>query len=310
MKTSNQRKTYGSTLVELGEKDSRICVLDADLCKSTMGCFFEEAYPDRHFEMGIGEANMASFAAGLALSGKIPYINSFAVFSGGRAYDQLRQSVALPCVRVRVGGSSAGLSDFGDGSTHQTVEDIAIMRAIPNMVVLCPADSVELKKMMQATVDHPSPVYYRICRNDVPEIYPEDLPFTLGKPQVLREGTDVVLFGTGILTYRALLAADLLAAEGVSARVVHVGSLKPLDEAEVRRCAEGVRAVVTAEEHSIIGGLGSAVAMALRGSGAPMECVAIQDKFGQSAHTHEELLEFYGLTESHIAEAARRALKG
>jgi transketolase len=304
MTNHNLRDVYGRTLVELGKENKNIVVLEADLSKSTMTCYFEDAFPNRFFEMGIAEANMTSFAAGLSLTGKVAFTNSFAVFAAGRSYDQIRQSICLPRLNVKVVGSSAGLSDYGDGSTHQTVEDIAIMRAIPNMTVLVPADAVETAKMTRAAAAIEGPVYLRITRSDLPDVVSETEPFVVGKPQLLRDGSDVVVYACGAMVAAALEAADAAKAQGLSLRVVNVSSLKPVDEAALKKLAGGVKAVVTAEEHSLIGGLASVVTYALRGTGLPVECVGIPDKFGQSAENIDVLMEAYGLTAAEVLKAA------
>ncbi len=309
MGTTSQREAYGKTLVRLGKENERIVVLDADLCKSTMGILFEEAFPKRHFEMGIAEQNMASFAAGLSLTGKIPFINSFAVFVTGRAYDQIRQSICIGSLNVKITGSSYGLSDFGDGATHQSVEDIAIMRAIPNMTVLAPADAAETIKMVEAAVEYEGPVYLRLNRNPLPDIYDEGYDFQIGMPSMVREGSDLVIFAHGILVYEAIEAANALNEEGISVRVVNVSSLKPVDEKEIKRICEGMRGIVTAEEHSIIGGLGDIVSAIMKGSSIPMESIGIHDQFGQSAQSYRELLEHYGLTSKELIEAIRRLMR-
>ena len=300
MKTSNQRMVYGKTLLEIGAEDPRVVVLEADLGNSTQSIHFQRAYPDRYFEMGIAEANMTSFAAGLALTGKIAITNSFAVFAAGRAYDQIRQGVSIPGLNVKIVGSSAGFSDFGDGATHQSVDDIAIMRAIPNMTVLVPADGPQTAAMVRWMIGHGGPVYLRISRNDLPEIT-GDAPDPIA-PAVLREGNDAALLACGVMVSKALQAADALAEKGISARVINVPCLKPFPEEEIRKLTAGVRAVVTCEEHSVIGGLGQAVSWALRGDGRPLDAVAVQDEFGQSAYTHEELLAHYHLSAQDIAE--------
>ena len=240
MKMQSQRKAYGETLVQLGRENKNIVVLDADLSKSTMTCFFEQEFPDRYFEMGIAEANMISFAAGLSLTGKIAFVNSFAVFSTGRPFDQIRQGVAIGKLNVKICGSSAGLSDFGDGATHQSVEDIAIMRAIPNMTVISPCDAIETKKAVRFAAEYDGPVYIRVSRNDLPEIFPYDMEFTLGKPVVLREGNDITVFATGTMVYEALVAAEKLSSLGISARVVNVSTLKPVDDESIIKLAEGM----------------------------------------------------------------------
>jgi transketolase len=300
----NPREVYGRTLVELGRENPDIVVLEADLGKSTMTCYFEETFPGRFFEMGIGEANMTSFAAGLSLTGKVPFVNSFAVFAAGRAYDQIRQGICIPGLNVKIVGSSAGLSDFGDGSSHQSVEDVAIMRAIPNLTVLVPADANETRAMTRAIAAMPGPVYMRITRNDLPDVIPPDGLFEPGRPRVLRGGSDVVVFAMGQMVSEALRAADALEDRGLSLRVVNVSSLKPVDEAALLDAACGVQGIVTAEEHSIVGGLASVIAYVFRGQGVPMRCVAIGDEFGQSAHSYRELQEAYGLTAARIVDHA------
>ena len=300
MKMSNQRTVYGQTLVELGKENQRIVVLEADLGKSTQSYAFSQEFPERYFEMGIAEADMTSFAAGLSLTGKIPFTNSFAVFAAGRAYDQIRQGIAIPKLNVKIVGSSAGMSDFGDGATHQSVEDVAIMRAIPNMTVLVPADAPQLKAMVKWMVDYDGPVYLRVSRNDLPEVTGEHPdPIT---PAVLREGTDAAVAACGIMVAPALEAAEKLAAEGISVRVINVPCLKPFADEKVKELLAGVKKVVAAEEHSYIGGLSQALAWALRGDGRPLETVSIPDVFGQSASNPQELLVHYGLTADHIAE--------
>lgn len=304
----NPREVYGRTLVEIGRENPDVVVLEADLGKSTMSCYFEETFPDRFFEMGIAEANMTSFAAGLSLTGKIPFTNSFAVFAAGRAFDQIRQGICIPALNVRIVGSSCGLSDFGDGSTHQSVEDVSIMQALPNMTVLVPADGNETRTMTRALTDYRGPVYMRITRNDLPDVMPPDTPFVAGKPHMVRQGEDVVVYANGQMVSLALHAADIVAAEGLSLRIVNVSSMKPVDKAALRELADGMKGIVTAEEHSLIGGLASLILTTLRGITIPVESIGIRDCFGQSAHSYEDLLEAYGLTPGHIADAVRRVL--
>jgi len=303
----NCRTVYGETLVELGKENERIVVLEADLGKTTMTKLFEKEFPGRFFEMGIGEQNMISTAAGLALSGKIAFANSFAVFATGRPYDQIRVS-CIGKLNVKIVGSSCGLSDFGDGATHQSIEDVAIMRAIPNMTILSPADGIETKKMTRAAADYEGPVYMRILRNDVPDVTDEKQEFEIGRPTVIREGTDVTVFAHGYMIYKALKAAEALEKEGVSLQIVNVSTLKPIDENIIKKLVSGVKGVVTVEEHTIIGGLASAIAFALRGMALPMEAVAIQDCFGQSALNYEQLLEHYGLTDTAVVKAVKKVL--
>lgn len=308
MSYTNQRKAYGETLTALGAENPKIVALEADLGNSTMSRLFQQAYPERYFEMGIAEANMTSVAAGLAQTGFIPVTHSFAVFSGGRAFDQLRQTIAIGKLNVKVCGSSAGCSDFGDGATHQSVEDIAIMRAIPNMTVLCPADANETVGAVRAMIELEGPCYIRINRNDYSNVTEEHAPFKIGVPTVLREGRDVTIFAIGYMTTLALEAAEALKDE-LSVRVVNVSTLKPVREEALAALTKGCRGVVTAEEHSVVGGLGSIVCQALRGSGLPVELVGIEDVFGCSAHSYDEILGHLGLTQEHIQEAARRAAK-
>ena len=308
MNMQNCRLVYGKTLVELGMENEKIVALDADLCKSTMTCLFEEAFPERHFEIGIAEANMVSIAAGLALCDKIPFVNSFAVFSAGRPYDQIRVSLCIGKTNVKVVGSSCGLSDFGDGATHQGIEDIAIMRALPNMTVLSPADGIETKKMTKAMVEYDGPVYIRILRNEVPDVTDEKQEFKIGQPSLIKDGKDIVIFAHGYMVYKATKAAETLEKQGISTRIVNVSTLKPVDEEAIKKFASGVKGIVTVEEHSIIGGLASIVAYIMRGQAIPMEAVAVQDCFGQSALDWEQLLDHYGLNEAAIVKAVEKIL--
>ena len=311
MTSPNLRSAYGASLVRLGKKDERVVALEADLGKSTQSIMFQAEFPDRYFQMGIAEQNMTSTAAGFALSGMIPFIHSFAVFASGRAYDQLRNSICIPNLPVRICGSSAGLSDFGDGKTHQGVEDAALMRSLPNMTVLCPADSTEVEQMMDCMLDWPGPAYLRINRNDLPFVTPADEPYSIGKVTKMRDGNDVAIFGSGIMVSKALEAAEALQREGISTRVINISTIKPLDREAVIRYASGVDAIVTAEEHSIIGGIGSAVVEALRGvSHAPVEFVGIPDTFGISAEGYDELLRHFRLTAEEVARTVRTLLKG
>ena len=304
MSDTNQRMVYGNTLEELGRQDERIVVLDADLGGSTMGKLFEAEFPERHFEMGIAEANMTSVAAGLAQTGKIPFTNSFAVFAGGRAYDQIRQTIAIGKLNVKICGSSSGLSDFGDGATHQCVEDMAIFRAVPNMTVICPADANETREAVKAIAQMKGPCYLRLNRNDYPNVTEEGARFEIGVPRILKHGTDVALFAAGYMTGVALEAAKEL--EGsISVRVINVSTIKPMNKEVMRKMAEGCRAVVTAEEHNVAGGLGSAVAEALCEDPLPMKMVGIKDTFGCSGHNYQEVLAYHGLTKEAVAEAVR-----
>jgi len=300
MEKYNQRLAYGEALVALGAENPNVVALEADLGKSTMSSMFQAAYPDRYFEMGIAEANMISTAAGLAASGKIPFCSSFAVFASGRCYDQIRQTVAIGKLNVKICGSSSGLSDFGDGSTHQAVEDVAIMTAIPNITVFTPVDANEVRMAVRAAAAIDGPVYIRIVRNDVPVYTSGD--FTPGKLSVLKKGDDVAIIAYGMMIEAAMTAADVLSGKGISARVINAGTMKPFDSEGVVELSKQVKAIVTAEDHSRIGGLASHVAMALRKSKTPMDYVAIEDQFGQSAHSLSDLLNHYGLTSDAIVK--------
>ena len=308
MNIQDPRKVYGETLVEIGKKDKRVIVLEADLGKSTMSTFYQQEFPDRYFEMGISEQNMTSFAAGLAVSGKIAFTNSFAVFATGRSFDQIRQAICTAKLNVKIDGSSAGLSDFGDGSSHQSVEDIAIMRAIPNMTVLVPMDGIETKKIIYAAVKHNGPVYLRIGRAPVPDYFPENEEFQIGEPTIIKEGKDIVIFACGVMVSKAMIASEELEKKGISLRVVNVSSLKPVNEESIKNLSEGMKGIITAEEHSIIGGLASTICYILRGNGIPIESIAIMDKFGQSALNYDDLLKHYGLTEKEIIFAAKKII--
>jgi transketolase len=309
MGRQNCRIVYGKTLVELGKSDNRVVVLEADLGKSTMTTLFQEVFPERYFEMGIAEQNMVSTAAGLAISGKIPFVNSFAVFSTGRVYDQIRQSICLGKVNVKIMGSSCGLSDFSDGATHQGIEDMALMRVLPNMTVLAPADGFETKKVIEAAVDYEGPVYIRLNRNEIPDVTSEDDSFLIGMPSVIRQGSDITVFANGYMIWEALKASRTLEKEGISIRIVNISSLKPVNEVAIKDLSAGMKGIITMEEHSIIGGLGSLITFILRGWSIPIECIAINDQFGQSALTYESLLGYYNLNEDAVVKTAMRILQ-
>jgi transketolase len=309
MEKMSLRKAYGESLVELGKTNPNIVVLEADLGKSTMSCLFKEAFPERYFEMGIAEQNMASVSAGLALTGKIPFYSSFAVFASGRAYDQIRCSIAIPRLNVRICGSSCGLSDFGDGKTHQSVEDANILSAMPNMTVLNPVDAVETQKMMKALVSYQGPAYIRINRNDLPVYTSPEGEYQIGKMYPVTDGGDAVIFATGVMVSKAVEAAEKLKSEGIAAQVVNVSTLKPLLKEEVLKYAAGEKAIVTAEEAVKSGGLGAAIAALLFGEiNVPFRQVAIDDIFGTSAHSYEELLTEYKISADDIYKAVKNAL--
>ncbi|MDR1325258.1 MAG: transketolase family protein [Treponema sp.] len=311
MEKVNMRKAYGEALVEAGKLNKDIVVLEADLGKSTMSVLFKQAFPDRYFEMGIAEQDMTSVAAGLALAGKIPFTGTFAVFAAGRAYDQIRCSVAIPQANVKIIGSSCGLSDFGDGKTHQSVEDANIIRAIPNMTVLNPCDAVEVKKMLKAMIQYHGPVYLRINRNDLPVYTAPDGEYEIGKlyPVYGKADSEAVIFATGVMVSKAVEAAERLVAEGVSVQVLNVSTLKPLIIEEVVTYTVGKKAVITAEESVKTGGLGQTIASLLMGNvNVRFEQVAINDEFGTSAHDYEQLLARYGLSAEHVLQAVKKAL--
>lgn len=304
------REAYGEALVEIGREHPEIVVLDADLSKSTMTALFAKEFPERFFNMGIAEQNMMGTAAGLAATGKIPFVSTFAVFATGRAFEQVRNTIAYPGLPVKIAASHAGITVGPDGASHQSIEDIALMRVIPNMTVINPADAVETRAAVKAVLDISGPVYIRLGRHKVPVVFDEDtFVFEPGRARVVREGTDVTVIATGIMLAAALEAASMLEARGISAEVVNMSTIKPLDEETVVRCARKTGRIVTAEEHSVIGGLGSAVASVLaRQHPVPVRMIGIQDRFGQSGQPDELLVE-YGLTPEAILEAAKELLE-
>lgn len=305
----SNREAYGKALVLLGEKNPDVVVLDADLGKSTNTYRFGQRFPERYFNMGVAEANMMGFAAGLAAGGKIPYASTFCIFASLRAGEQVRNSIAYPRLNVKIVATNAGIEIGRDGVTHQSVEDIAVMRAIPNMTVVAPSDPVMTAKVVDLLADFEGPVYVRLGRQPAPTLYPADLQLELGKTITVGEGNDVTLIAIGNLVCRALDAAKILADEGVTARVLDMHTVKPIDVAAIVKAAEETGCVVTAEDHNVLGGLGGAVAEVL-GSEMPVPLIRIgvQDTFAESGDP-DELLEFYGLTAEHIADAARQAMK-
>ena len=304
------REAFGATLVELAtEGRDDIVALDADLAMSTTTSKFAAAFPDRFFEMGIAEQNMIATAAGLAVGGKTPFTGSFAVFGTGRVYDQIRNSVCYAALSVKICPTHAGITVGPDGGTHQMLEDIALMRVLPNMRVMVPADFAAARAAIRIAADTPGPVYVRLGRAAVSAVYEDGSAFELGTARVLRSGGDITLVACGVMVERALAAAEDLAAEGVSAEVIDMFSVKPLDVDVLLDSARRTGAVVTCEEHSVIGGLGSAVAETLgEGAPVPMERVGVRDAFGTSGEP-EELMERFGLTAPHIVAAARRVLQ-
>ena len=303
------REAYGNALAEFGE-DQRIVVLDADLSKSTKTDTFKKKYPERFLNMGIAEGNMMVVAAGLATCGKVVFASTFAVFAAERACEQVRNSICYPKLNVKIGATHAGISVGEDGASHQAVEDMAIMRSLANMVVLSPSDAVETRHAVKAAIEHDGPVYLRLGRLGVPAIYDEStFKFQLGKGITISEGTDVTIIATGLMVHAAIEARQLLAGEGINARIVDIHTIKPIDNDIIVKAAKETGAIVTVEEHSIIGGLGSAVAEVLvQNYPAPVKMVGMKDTFGRSGKPNL-LMEYYGLTAKDIAESAKEAIK-
>ncbi len=301
------RESYGQALAEFGA-DERIVVLDADLSKSTKTEVFKKKYPERFINMGIAEGNMMSVAAGLASTGKIAFASSFAMFAAGRAYEQIRNSIGYPKLNVKIGATHAGISVGEDGATHQCLEDLALMRSIPGMVIFNPADDIEARLCVKAAIDHEGPVYMRFGRLAVEDVNDEDYTFQPGKGVELRQGTDVSIIATGLMVQEAIKAHDILAKEGISARVINIHTIKPLDEEIIEKAAKETGAIVTAEEHYIMGGLGSAVCEAVcKTCPVPVKIIGT-DRFGQSGKP-AELFEMYGLTAENIAKNAREVIE-
>jgi transketolase len=303
------REAYGKALVKLGRNNSKVVVLDADLSKSTKTVLFAEEFPLRFFDMGVAEADMMGTAAGLAASGFIPYVSTFGVFATGRVYDQIRSSIAYTKLNVKIAATHTGITVGEDGASHQSIEDIALMRVLPNMTVVVPADAQQTYRAVEAAAKHEGPVYLRLGRPKVPPVIPEEVPFELGKAQLLREGDDLVFIAAGITVRLALEAASLMEGHGISAAVVNVHTIKPLDEVLLLQLAQKTGAIVTAEEHSIIWGLGGAVAeLIAENNPVPVMRVGINDCFGESG-SPKELLQKYGLTAEKMVAAGRAALE-
>ena len=303
------REAYGKALVELGEKYDFV-VLDADLAAATKTGMFKKKFPERFFDCGIAEGNMMSVAAGIATTGRIPFASSFAMFAAGRAFEQVRNSIGYPHLNVKIGATHAGITVGEDGATHQCLEDMALMRTIPGMTVICPADADEAYHAVEAAILHEGPVYLRFGRFPVPNLTPElaDYHFEIGRGVTYRDGGDVTLVATGYMVHLAKEAAESLASEGIDARVIDIHTVKPIDKGLLIRAARETGAIVTAEEHSVIGGLGGAVAETLSEvCPVPVLRVGVEDMFGRSGKV-PELLEIYGLTAAHIAERAKEAV--
>jgi transketolase len=309
MKRIATREAYGEALVELGRNNPDVVVLDADLAKSTKSIDFCKHFPHRFFDLGVAEQNMLGTAAGLAAAGKIPFCSTFAVFAPGRAFDQLRNSIAYPKLNVKICPSHAGITVGEDGASHQSVEDIALVRAVPNMIIFVPADAAETKKAVMAAAKIKGPVYIRLGRTAVPLLHAEDFRFEPGKALLMRPGNDVTIIATGIMVAEALSAAEELFKEGINMRVLNIHTIKPLDVEAIICAAQETGAIVTAEEHNIIGGLGSAVAETVcENYPVPVYRVGIPDVFGESG-APDKLMEKYGLKSRFLADAARRIRK-
>ena len=304
------RDSYGAALVELGKEHDNVVVLDADLAAATKTCVFKKTFPERHIDCGIAEQNMIVAAAGLSTMGLVPFASSFAMFAAGRAFEQVRNSVGYPHLNVKIGATHGGISVGEDGASHQCCEDFALMRSIPGMVVLCPADDVEARAAMKAAYEHEGPVYLRFGRLAIPVFHDEEnFHFEIGGGEVLREGSDVALISTGLMTAEALAAADELAQAGIHARVINLCSIKPLDEELVLKAARECGRIVTCEEHSVIGGLGEAVCAAVAEAGVAcrVKRVGVNDEFGHSGPAKEVLAQF-GLDAAGIVRAAKSLL--
>lgn len=303
------RQAYGEALIELVEKNDKVVVLDADLANATQTCKVAKAHPEKFYNCGIAEANMVDIAAGMSTMGLIPYCSSFAMFAAGRAYEQIRNSIAYPHFNVKICATHAGVSVGEDGGSHQCIEDLALMRAIPGMTVICPADANEAKAATMAIAEMNGPVYMRLARLATP-VFEGDMvkPFEIGKANVLREGKDVAIFATGLMVSESLAAAEKLAKEGIDAAVINIHTIKPIDADAVIKAASETGALVTAENHNVIGGLGSAVAEVLAEQRpTPLERVGVKDHFGQVGKA-PYLMGVFGITAADIAKAARKAI--
>ena len=302
------RVAYGEALVKLGQTNDKVVALDADLAHATMSATFAEAFPDRFYNMGIAEANMMCAAAGFAHTGYIPFASTFALFGAGRAFEQIRNSIAYTNTNVKFGLSHSGLSVGEDGGSHQSIEDIALMREMPNMTIFVPCDPAEMEKAVFAAAEINGPVYIRVARPVCEDITNPDDPFIPGKANIMKDGTDVCIISMGLMIPVALKAAEMLAAEGISAAVVNMHTVKPIDTETILAMNEKCKGIVTIEEHSVIGGLGSAVAEVLAGKeGAKFERIGIQDKFGKSGKP-DQLFAAYGLTAENVVDTCKKFL--
>lgn len=302
------REGYGKALVELGREHEDIVVLDADLAGSTKTGMFAKAYPGRHFNCGIAEADMMCVAAGLAASGLTPFASSFAMFASGRAYEQIRNSIGYPHLNVKIGASHGGMSVGEDGASHQCCEDFALMRSIPGMVVICPADGVEAEAATKAAYEYTGPVYLRMGRLAVPVFHEEGFRFRIGKGEIMRDGKDIAIIANGLMVYEAIQAGEKLAQQGIHARIINMSTIKPLDEELVLQCAKECGKIITCEEHSVIGGLGEAVCSFLSETyPTPVRRIGVDDQFGFSGPA-AEVLKAFGLCADHIVEVTKEFL--
>jgi len=302
MKKIATRDSYGKALIELGQLHDNVVVLDADLSEATKTSMFRKEFPDRHFNCGIAECNMTAVAAGLSTTGLVPFASTFAMFAAGRAYEQVRNSIGYPGLNVKICATHGGISVGEDGASHQCNEDFALMRTIPGMTVICPADDVEARAVVHAVYEYKGPVYVRFGRYATPVFHTDDYSFQIGKGEVLREGTDIAIIANGLMSYEALQAAELLQEKSISAHVINMATIKPLDEQLVIDAAKKTGRVLVAEEHSTIGGLGEAVSSCLaQHCPVPVKLVGIPDCFGHSGPA-AALLEEFGLTASNVAD--------
>ena len=305
MKKVATRDSYGNALTELGAEVSDLVVLDADLAGATKTGVFKKAFPDRHFDFGIAEGNMMTAAAGMAAAGLVPFVSSFAMFAAGRAFEQARNSIGYPHLNVKIGATHGGISVGEDGASHQCCEDFALMRSIPGMTVICPADDVEAKAAVKAAYAHQGPVYLRFGRLAVPVFHSEDYQFVIGKGEVLKDGTDVAIIANGLMVYEAIVAGEELAKAGINAMVINMPTIKPLDEELVLEAAKKCGKVITCEEHSIIGGLGEAVCGVLSEKlPTVVRRIGVNDEYGHSGPA-VALLKQFGLCADHIVEVAK-----
>ena len=305
MKKVATRDSYGNALAALGAEFDNLVVLDADLAGATKTGTFKKAFPDRHFDCGIAEANMICIAAGMSTAGLVPFASSFAMFAAGRAFEQVRNSIGYPHLNVKIGATHGGISVGEDGASHQCCEDFALMRSIPGMTVICPADDIEAKAAVRAAYEMNGPVYLRFGRLAVPVFHAEDYKFEIGKGEVLRDGTDVAIIANGLLTYEAIKAGEELAEAGINAMVINMATIKPLDEELVIAAAKKCGKVITCEEHSVIGGLGEAVCSVLSEKcPTVVKRIGVNDEFGHSGPA-VALLKQFGLDSDHIVEVAK-----